>query len=477
MNFELPDFSAVKILVAGDLMLDRYWSGETGRISPEAPVPVVRVTGDDERPGGAGNVAVNITALSAQAVVVGVVGQDRNGEALQQWLERHAAVACDLEQVADYPTITKLRVLSRHQQLIRLDFEEPAHTVELPSLSAKLDANLAETDVVILSDYGKGALHDSQALIAQARAAGKPVLVDPKQRDFAFYRGASLVTPNRSEFEAVVGPCQTDQDFVEKGAALMAEHDLQALLITRSEQGMTLLQQKEIPLHIPAQARDVFDVTGAGDTVIATLAVALGAGIDLGRAARLANVAAGIVVGKLGAATVSVPELRRALYAMNDQQRGVFGEDELFDRIQDARAHGERIVMTNGCFDILHAGHVAYLEQAARLGDRLIVAVNSDASVTRLKGEQRPIVPLEQRMAVLAGLSAVDWVVVFEEDTPERLICKLLPDILVKGGDYKPDEIAGGSCVVDKGGEVIVLDFKDGCSTTKIITAILDQSN
>ncbi len=477
MNFELPDFSAVKILVAGDLMLDRYWSGETGRISPEAPVPVVRVTADDERPGGAGNVAVNITALSAQAAVVGVVGQDRNGEALQTWLENHAHVTCDLERVTNYPTITKLRVLSRHQQLIRLDFEEPAHAVSLPSLSEKIAKKLADVDVVILSDYGKGALHDSKTLIAQARAAGKVVLVDPKQNDFSFYHGASLVTPNRSEFEAVVGPCQSDQDFVEKVDALMLAHDLQALLITRSEQGMTLLQRDQAPLHIAVQARDVFDVTGAGDTVIATLAVALGAGIDMARAARLANVAAGIVVGKLGAATVSVAELRRALYAMNDQQRGVFSEDELLEQIQDARADGERIVMTNGCFDILHAVHVAYLEQAARLGDRLIVAVNSDASVKRLKGNQRPIVPLEQRMAVLAGLSAVDWVVSFNEETPERLICKLLPDMLVKGGDYKPEEIAGGRCVVDSGGEVVVLDFKDGCSTTQIISAILNSSD
>ena len=475
MKFQLPDFAPVHILVAGDLMLDRYWSGETSRISPEAPVPVVRVTSSDERPGGAGNVALNIAALGAKSAVLGVVGEDSDGQVLQQQLEAHPGLSCDLERVDDYPTVTKLRVLSRHQQLIRLDFEESLFRSELPSLAAAFERNLEQSDVVILSDYGKGALSDSRELIAQARAAGKPVLVDPKQRDFSHYHGATLVTPNRSEFEAVVGPCQSDADFVTKGERLMVQHDLAALLITRSEQGMTLLQRGEAPLHIPALARDVFDVTGAGDTVIATFAVALGAGVEMVRAARLANVAAGIVVGKLGAETVSVPELRRALYAMTDDQRGVFDEATLLERVEDARAHGETIVMTNGCFDILHAGHVAYLEQAARLGDRLIVAVNSDESVKRLKGEERPIVPLEQRMAVLSGLASVDWVVPFSEETPERLICRLLPDILVKGGDYKPAEIAGGSCVMANEGEVVVLEFKDGCSTTKIITSIIES--
>ncbi len=472
MNFQLPDFAPVRILVAGDLMLDRYWSGETSRISPEAPVPVVRVTGRDERPGGAGNVALNIAALGGSAMVLGVVGEDEDGAVLRRRLEAQAGLSCDLLAAAGYPTVTKLRVLSRHQQLIRLDFEEPPSSVALPSLAETFERNLATADVVILSDYGKGALSDARELIARARAAGKPVLVDPKQPDFSHYHGATLVTPNRAEFEAVVGPCASDEDFVTKGEQLMVRHDLAALLITRSEAGMTLLQRGAPPLHIPTQARDVFDVTGAGDTVIATFAAALGAGLAMDRAARLANVAAGIVVGKLGAETVSATELRRALYTLNDDGHGVTDEERLLARVEDARARGETIVMTNGCFDILHAGHVAYLEQAARLGDRLIVAVNSDASVKALKGEARPIVPLAQRMAVLAGLAAVDWVVPFEEETPERLICRILPDILVKGGDYRPEEIAGGSCVIAHGGEVVVLDFKDGCSTTNIIRTI-----
>jgi D-beta-D-heptose 7-phosphate kinase/D-beta-D-heptose 1-phosphate adenosyltransferase len=271
-----------------------------------------------------------------------------------------------------------------------------------------------------------------------------------------------------AEFEAVVGRVRDDEDLARKGAALIEAHDVDALLVTRSEKGMTLLRRAHAPVHIPAQAREVFDVTGAGDTVIATFAVALAAGLDWDEAARLSNIAAGIVVGKLGAATVSPAELRRALQQMSDTHRGIVGEADLLEAVEDARAHGESIVMTNGCFDILHAGHVNYLQQARALGDRLVVAVNDDASVQRLKGARRPIVPLKERMTVLAGLACVDWVVPFAEDTPERLICAVRPDVLVKGGDYRPDQIAGNQCA----GVVKVLGFVEGCSTSNIIAEI-----
>jgi D-beta-D-heptose 7-phosphate kinase/D-beta-D-heptose 1-phosphate adenosyltransferase len=319
--------------------------------------------------------------------------------------------------------------------------------------------------VVVLSDYGKGTLAHATDLIQAARAAGKPVLVDPKRQDYAAYRGATLVTPNMSEFEAVVGVCGDESELVSKGEALMQAHDLEGLLVTRSEKGMSLLRRGAEPVHIPAQAREVFDVTGAGDTVISAMAVAMASGLDWAEAAGLANVAAGIVVGKLGAATVSAPELRRALQQQSATDCGVMNEPDLLEAVEDARAHGESIVMTNGCFDILHVGHVKYLQQARSLGDRLVVAVNDDESVRRLKGESRPIVPLEQRMEVLAALASVDWVVAFSEDTPERLICHLRPDVLVKGGDYQPHEIAGHECA----GEVKVLQFVEGSSSSRII--------
>ncbi|HEB92274.1 MAG TPA: bifunctional D-glycero-beta-D-manno-heptose-7-phosphate kinase/D-glycero-beta-D-manno-heptose 1-phosphate adenylyltransferase HldE [Gammaproteobacteria bacterium] len=465
--FQLPDFSSARVLVAGDVLLDRYWSGDTSRISPEAPVPVVRVVEVEERPGGAGNVALGIAALGGRASVLGLVGEDEAGEALEALLTGVDGVTSVLRRT-DMATITKLRVLSRHQQLIRLDFEAARPLPGGERLGEGFAEALAAVDVVVLSDYGKGALLPCTHLIEQARAAGRPVLVDPKQTDFSAYRGASLVTPNLDEFEAAVGYCADEATLVARGEALMRAHDIAALLVTRSEQGMILLQRGEAPLLIPAQAREVYDVTGAGDTVIATVAAGIAAGLVLPNAVRLANLAAGIVVGKLGTATVSVDELRRALAGFDTSHRGVLDESALLARVAEARAHGESIVMTNGCFDILHAGHVAYLEQAARLGDRLIVAVNDDASVARLKGPGRPVVPLAQRMAVLAGLSVVDWVVPFGEDTPERFICAVRPDILVKGGDYRPGQVAGGHCA----GEVRILPFLDGHSTSRIVDTI-----
>jgi D-beta-D-heptose 7-phosphate kinase/D-beta-D-heptose 1-phosphate adenosyltransferase len=324
----------------------------------------------------------------------------------------------------------------------------------------------------VLSDYSKGTLREARQLITLARAAGKPVVVDPKGSDFSPYRGATVITPNMHEFEAVVGHCVDDAEVVTRGEALRASLDLEALLITRSEKGMTLLQKGEAPLHIPTKAREVYDVTGAGDTVVSVLAAALAAGDTLCEATVLANLAAGVVVGKLGTASVSVPELRRALREHEEMEQGMVSEEKLIALVQEAKAHGESVVMTNGCFDILHAGHVTYLEEAARLGNRLIVAVNDDASVKRIKGSERPVNTQARRMRVLAALSCVDWVVGFDEDTPTRLICTVAPDILVKGGDNDPNNIPGGDCVRENGGQVMVMSFVDGCSTTSIIGAI-----
>jgi D-beta-D-heptose 7-phosphate kinase/D-beta-D-heptose 1-phosphate adenosyltransferase len=300
-------------------------------------------------------------------------------------------------------------------------------------------------------------------------------LIDPKGNDFARYRGATLITPNMSEFEAVVGECHSDEDIEVKGLALMQQLDLKALLVTRSEHGMSLLQQDSKPLHLPTQAREVYDVTGAGDTVISVLTAALAAGNSLADATAISNLAAGIVVSKLGTATVSVEEIQRAIREQQTVRRGVVDEDELLALVNDAKEHSETVVMTNGCFDILHSGHVTYLEQARELGDRLIVAVNDDDSVKRLKGPDRPVNTLAKRMHMLAALEFVDWVVPFFEDTPTRLICKLTPQILVKGGDNDPDKIPGGECVRQAGGEVKVLTYVEGVSTTGIIGTIRES--
>lgn len=467
----LPDFTRARVLVVGDVMLDRYWHGGTSRISPEAPVPVVHVNHEEDRPGGAGNVALNIVALGAQSVLLGATGDDAAADTLQAQLTA-SGVDCRFQRVAGVPTITKLRVLSRHQQLIRLDFEAGFPGFDHDGLKAGVAAKLPTVEALILSDYGKGALAASVDLIALARAAGVPVIVDPKGRDFARYRGATLITPNLAEFEAVVGPCPDESTLIERALCLIAQHDLVALLITRGEQGMTLVRPGEPELHLPAQAREVFDVTGAGDTVVSTLAVALAAGEPLPSAVALANLAAGIVVGKLGTATVGATELLQATQGGWQPERGQMNETQLLAAVATARANRQRIVMTNGCFDLLHAGHVQYLEQARSLGDRLVVAVNDDDSVRRLKGVGRPVNPVERRMAVLAALSAVDWVVPFSEDTPERLICTVRPDVLVKGGDYRPDQVAGRGCVESAGGRVSILPFVDGCSTTAIIDTL-----
>jgi D-beta-D-heptose 7-phosphate kinase/D-beta-D-heptose 1-phosphate adenosyltransferase len=476
MKIHIPPFEQARVLVVGDVMLDRYWHGATSRISPEAPVPVVHVRQSEERAGGAANVALNIAALGVQTRLLGVTGDDEAATSLEALLNS-AGIDCQFQKIGDTPTVTKLRVISRHQQLIRLDFEDGFDAIDTDALQAQYQQALEHCDVVVLSDYGKGTLVAIEQLIAAARAAGKPVLIDPKVHDFTRYNGATLITPNIAEFELVAGHCADEQALIDKSNALLAQHDLEALLVTRGEHGMTLLRRDEPEFHLPTQAREVFDVTGAGDTVISVLAAALAAGEELRSATALANLAAGIVVGKLGTASVSVPELRRTVLMGQDAGFGEMNREQLRVAVADARSHGERIVMTNGCFDILHAGHVLYLNQARRLGDRLIVAVNDDESVKRLKGAGRPVNPLDRRMTVLAALESVDWVVPFSEDTPEQLICDIKPELLVKGGDYRPEDIAGYECVKQSGGDVVVLEYEDGCSTSELIETIKQQDD
>lgn len=468
MLLELPNFSTARILIVGDVMLDRYWSGTTSRISPEAPVPVVHIQQSEERPGGAGNVALNLAALGCESTLFSACGNDAAADSLENKLVT-AGVQCYLQRLDNIPTITKLRILSLHQQLIRLDFEEQLPTIDTIHLLTDIKKELSRTNIIIISDYAKGINKLAPEIITAAKAANVPIFIDPKGQDFNLYRGATLLTPNRREFEAVVGACNSDEELVARGIKLLEQYEIQALLVTRGEHGMTLIRKNEPAVHLPTHAREVYDVTGAGDTVIATLAAAFACEADFVKAARIANLAAGITVGKLGAATVSVPELRRALQTEQSTDRGIITEERLLIAVADARAHGERIVMTGGCFDILHAGHVAYLTEAKSFGDRLIVAINSDATVKQLKGPARPINPLAQRMAVLAGLNAVDWVVAFHENTPERLVKIISPDVWVKGGDYQIEDLPEGRSVLSNGGEVKIVKYIDGCSTTSVI--------
>ncbi|MDH3315771.1 MAG: bifunctional D-glycero-beta-D-manno-heptose-7-phosphate kinase/D-glycero-beta-D-manno-heptose 1-phosphate adenylyltransferase HldE [Gammaproteobacteria bacterium] len=473
MNPSLPNFGDTRVLVVGDVMLDSYWHGETERISPEAPVPVVHVRNVEKRPGGAANVAFNIAALGAKPILVGVTGDDESADLLSAML---GEVGVDFRgtRVADMPTVTKMRVISRHQQLIRLDIEEPRATLAGPEILAQFDSALDQVDAVVLSDYGKGVLAAAQEFIGRARAKGMPVFVDPKGTDFTRYAGATAITPNLAEFERVVGALNGDAVLLaERAEALRSSLSLEALLVTQGEHGMTLVRAGRPAEHVAAHALEVFDVTGAGDTVIGVFAAAVAAGEEMDSAMRIANLAAGVVVGKLGAATASVAEIEAEAHAHRAGVFGVLDEDALLSAVASARAAGERVVMTNGCFDLLHAGHADYLSRARAMGDRLLVAVNDDASVRGLKGEGRPVNSLQDRMAVLAALSSVDWVVSFSEETPARIISRLLPDVLVKGGDYGIEEIAGADAVRNNGGRVEIIPLLPGRSTTRTIEAVL----
>jgi D-beta-D-heptose 7-phosphate kinase / D-beta-D-heptose 1-phosphate adenosyltransferase len=466
----LPDFKQASVLVIGDVMLDRYWFGDTLRVSPEAPVPIVKINNTDDRPGGAGNVALNLAALGTQVNLLGVTGLDSSAKALNEQLSQ-AHINCHFYQSADVTTIIKLRVLSRHQQLLRMDFEEQLAGTHQEHLIQNYQNCLSSSKLVILSDYNKGTLSDPQTLIQLARQAHIPVLVDPKGNDFSIYRHANILTPNFKEFETIVGSCKSEEEIFNKGLQLLNDYQIDSLLITRGEAGMTLIEAGR-KIHFPAHAREVFDVTGAGDTVIAVLGAAVAAGLDLIAATALANLAAGIAVSKLGATAVSFAELDAALTGKTHLANGIVNEQQLLAAIQAARIQGKKIIFTNGCFDILHPGHITYLQLAKQLGDYLIVAVNEDESIRKLKGPKRPVNSLEHRMSLLAALSVVDWVVPFADETPERLLRLLQPDLLVKGSDYQADKIVGADIVRSYGGEARIIHHPITTSSTALIERI-----
>lgn len=473
----LNHLADARVLVVGDVMLDRYFQGDSQRISPEAPVPVVKISKIEDKAGGAANVARNIAHLDAAVGLLGLIGEDAQGESLRNILANDGIASALISQ-AELPTIAKMRVISRHQQVVRLDIEQNFSRAHSERLADQLEALLPNYDFVVVSDYNKGSLAAVERIIKNAKAAGKYVLVDPKQADLSVYRGADIITPNLSEFRLAGGDTSSEESMLSSARAMLSRCGIAAMLLTRSEQGMTLITPTETH-HFPAQVLEVSDVTGAGDTVIATLAVMLGAGMSLPQAVEVANLAAGLVVAKLGAATVSPAELAAKLNSHLFSQGDVYQTPfaKVLQHIAFAKQNGERIVFTNGCFDILHAGHVRYLAQAKALGDRLVVGLNSDASIKRLKGETRPVNPLDERATVLASLASVDWVLPFgdlaeENDTPLSLILQVKPDVLVKGGDYRIETIVGASEVLAYGGEVKVLQFVDGCSTSAIIEKI-----
>lgn len=477
MKHIFPIFHGAQVIVIGDLMLDSFYFGKASRISPEAPVPVVNIDHIEELPGGAANVAMNLASLGISASVSGITGNDQAAITLQQRLNS-VGVTCVFHYSDNKETIVKRRVISNHQQLLRLDFETPFDKDEWLGLKALTIPLLAATKVMVLSDYKKGTLADPQYWIELAKEKHITVLIDPKGNDFTKYRGADLVTPNMAEFEAVVGTVNSEKELIEKAEKLIQDLEIKAILITRSEYGMTLIRKDQPEFHLPAIAKEVADVTGAGDTVISTLAATLAAGEDLETAVILANVAASIVVSKLGTATVSGPELQVEYLRHQGQNNtdhsigGAVTVEQLKLAVQQAKQRGEKIVFTNGCFDILHAGHVSYLQQARAQGDRLVLAINTDESVAQLKGQGRPINTASRRLAVLAGLASVDWVTCFEGDTPEALLREIQPDILVKGGDYDKKGVVGWEIVEAYGGEVKVMGMTPNCSTTAIVEKI-----
>ncbi len=463
-----------RVLVVGDVMLDKYIWGEVGRISPEAPVPVVRATHQSEQPGGAANVAMNLARLGAGVVLAGFSGEDDNERALRESLRGNGIEAALVSNRA-YPTITKLRILGGRQQMLRLDSERlgerPAE--DYARLIEVVLGQVAGCDAVVLSDYAKGVLMGEvcQRVIEAARAARIPVLVDPKSADFSRYRGATTICPNLGELAATTHEdARNTERLLEAGRRMVTDFGLDFLTATLSEKGIALVRAEGYRIE-PAVARQVFDVSGAGDTVIAVLALGLASGFAPETAVQLANIAAGIVVGKVGTVPVEKYELLAALapdLALNAEEKVVTLE-ELTSRVATWRANHERVSFTNGCFDLLHVGHITVLEQARRTGDRLIVAINSDESVSRLKGPTRPIVGQRERARVLAALACVDAVVVFDEETPMKLILAARPDVLVKGGDYNIETVVGAREVESWGGVVRIVPTVEGHSTTRLI--------
>ena len=473
----LPELS---FLVVGDLILDRYVWGVAERISPEAPIPVVRVDKEESRLGGAGNVVNNLLALGGRVQVASVIGADDQSAELTQLLLQQGVSVAGVQCVSERTTTCKTRIIASHQQLVRLDQED---CVEIDPLQEDqllefIEVVLDDVDIVVVSDYLKGVLSDRMLgeIIRRARKHSRPVIVDPKGKDFSRYKGATLLTPNQKEAELAAGiTILSHESLLAVGHYLHHELELDSLLITRGSQGMSLFTAGQTE-HLDAGAKEVFDVSGAGDTVLSLCAAGLAGGLSISDAAELANIAAGLVVGKVGTATVSSAELFAAIINKGQHLRAkILSQKRLSTVLDGYRQSGKKIVFTNGCFDLLHAGHVQYLQKASELGDLLVLGLNSDESIRRLKGEKRPLLHQTERAQILAALDCVDYLTIFDEDTPDKLIHLVKPDFLAKGGDYSPEEVVGREFVESYGGELALLPFESGKSTTNIIEEVLTR--
>lgn len=474
MNIDLSNFKNLSILVVGDVMLDEYWMGSCSRISPEAPIPIVKINRAKRilRAGGAANVAVNCSNLGANVEIFGTIGTDSSGLSLSKILTENG-IKDELIRNIYLPTITKQRILSQNQQLIRLDFEELLKKNDIKEIEDRLSQKSINSDLIIFSDYAKGMDCVIEKLIKIAKQKSIPILVDPKGNNFSKYKNATILTPNLKEFIGVAGDINSENELISKGRKLIDDLNLQGLLITRGEKGMTFINKNSDIYNFTDTPKQVFDITGAGDTVISTLGICIASGLNFEKSCYVANKAASLVVSKLGTSSVKLSELENLLNYKADHDPRITSEEELLNFINLSRFSNQKIVMTNGCFDIIHPGHINFLNEAKSLGDKLIVAVNSDDSIRRIKGQSRPINNLNSRMKILSEIKSVDYVVSFDEDTPYNLITKIKPDFLVKGGDYEINEIIGSDFVLSYGGKILSLNYYEDFSTTKIINKII----
>lgn len=461
-------------LVIGDVMLDRYLMGEVSRISPEAPVPVVLIKSEQQRAGGAANVAANLALLGIQTRMIGLIGNDNEGQRLLAAMSEYGIDTQSMIITAARPTIAKTRILGGHQQMMRLDQEitSALSATETEQVTQAIQAALQQGPaLVILSDYAKGLLTEQvcQQVISYGRKHNIPVLVDPKGRSYDKYRGATALTPNKKETAEACDTQVNDAALIDKARALKTAVSLDFLAVTRGEEGITLISDQTD--HLSATAKQVFDVSGAGDTVIATLAAGLMHGLSPLDSLSLANIAAGVVVGKVGTVPITKADLIDAIATAqgSEQAHKVSELPELLHKVANWKQQGQKIVFTNGCFDLLHAGHVTYLEGAKKRGDRLILGLNTDRSVSALKGPTRPVVNEQDRARVLAALESIDAVILFDEDTPLNLINAIKPDVIAKGSDYTADQVVGGKEVLSWGGEIALIDLVEGRSTTNLI--------